>query len=89
MSAARFEADWRTQYIVQRGLLTVSQASRSVPAEMKDRHPEIRWSGVRDIGNVLRHGYASLSFPLLWNVVQDELPPLRRAIEMMSAQLRG
>jgi uncharacterized protein with HEPN domain len=36
---------------------------------------------VRDIGNVLRHQYASLSPSLIWNVVRDELPPLRAAVE--------
>jgi uncharacterized protein with HEPN domain len=42
---------------------------------------------VRDIGNVLRHQYATLSAPLIWNVIQDELPRLRRAVESIRMTL--
>jgi len=79
----QFDADWRARYIVERGLLIISEASRAIPEELKARHPEIRWIGVRDIGNVLRHQYASLSATLTWNVVRDEIPRLRVAIEAM------
>ena len=83
ISLEQFDRDWRTQYIVERGLMIISEASRAIPEHLKDRHPQIRWSGVRDIGNVLRHQYASLSTTLLWNVVKDELPGLKVALEAM------
>lgn len=84
MSLKQFDQDWRTQYIVERGLMIISEASRAIPGDLKDLHPQIRWIGVRDIGNVLRHQYASLSAILLWNVVKDELPLLRAALETMA-----
>jgi uncharacterized protein with HEPN domain len=83
MTLDQFNLDWRAQYVVERGLMIISEASRAIPEEMKQHHPDVRWIGVRDIGNVLRHQYASLSTTLLWNVVRDELPRLRAAIEAM------
>ncbi len=80
MSLELFASDWRARYIVERALLIISEASRAIPNSLKTQHAEIRWVGVRDIGNVLRHQYATLSAPLIWNVIQDELPRLRRAI---------
>jgi uncharacterized protein with HEPN domain len=77
-----FGADWRAQYIVERALLT-SEASRAIPGSLKEKQADIRWIGVRDIGNVLRHQYSSLSPSLIWNVVRDELPRLRAAVEAM------
>lgn len=59
----------------------ISEASRALPDHFKQGHPDIKWIGVRDIGNVLRHQYATLSKILLWNVVQDELPKLGTALE--------
>jgi uncharacterized protein with HEPN domain len=86
MTLEQFDVDWRAQYVVERGLTIISEASRAIPEELKQQYPEIRWIGVRDIGNVLRHQYASLSTTLLWNVVRDELPRLRIAImSMMSS----
>jgi uncharacterized protein with HEPN domain len=42
---------------------------------------------VRDIGNVLRHQYASLSPPLIWNGVRDELSRLRARVEAIQKDL--
>jgi uncharacterized protein with HEPN domain len=53
----RFDGDRGSQMIVERGLEIVSDASRSLPDELKQRHPEIPWRQVSDIGNKLRHEY--------------------------------
>jgi uncharacterized protein with HEPN domain len=75
----QFAQNWRAQYIVERALLIISEASRAIPESSKQEHADIRWIGVCDIGNVIRHQYASLSPSLIWNVVRDELPRLRAA----------
>jgi uncharacterized protein with HEPN domain len=40
------------------------------------------------IGNVLRHEYHRISDPLIWNVVQDYLLPLKIAIAAIEAELK-
>jgi uncharacterized protein with HEPN domain len=42
---------------MERYLERLSEASRHVPQELKEKHPEVDWRGVADIGNVLRHAY--------------------------------
>jgi uncharacterized protein with HEPN domain len=39
------------------------------------------------IGNVLRHERHRVSDTLIWNVVQEYLPPLRPAIAAIEAEL--
>jgi uncharacterized protein with HEPN domain len=39
---------------------------------------------VRGIGNVLPHDHEGLSDRLIWNVVVDELPRLKSAIETIA-----
>ena len=80
LTVEQFAENWRIQYIVERALLIISEASRAIPESSKVKHGAIRWIGVRDIGNVIRHQYASLSPSLIWNVVRDELPRLRHAV---------
>jgi uncharacterized protein with HEPN domain len=87
LSFEQFARDWRAQYIVERALLIISEASRAIPDPSKEKHPDIRWTGVRDIGNVIRHQYASLPPSLIWNVVRDELPQLRLAIAAIRRDL--
>ncbi|MGH8639236.1 MAG: HepT-like ribonuclease domain-containing protein, partial [Burkholderiales bacterium] len=82
---ADFEASWQLRWLVQRAIEIMSEASRAIPKELKDAHPEIPWEKVRGIGNVLRHDYQGIADPLIWNVVLDELPVLKRAVQAMLA----
>jgi uncharacterized protein with HEPN domain len=74
-----FEADWRKRWLVERGVEIISEASRHLTETFKTRHPEIPWSKVAGIGNVLRHDYEAISAPIMWKLVQDDLVPLERA----------
>jgi uncharacterized protein with HEPN domain len=40
------------------------------------------------IGNVLRHEYHDISDRVIWNVVQQHLPPLKAAVEALSRGLQ-
>src|SRR5690348_4646955 len=73
-SFPEFEQDWHLRHGAQRGIEIISEASRHLPASMKSRHPEVRWSAIAGIGNVLRHEYHSISDRVIWGIVRDELP---------------
>lgn len=71
-----FGADIRKRWLVERGVEIVSEASRRLSDDPKARHPEIPWPKVAGIGNMLRHNYESISAPIMWTLVRDELPIL-------------
>jgi len=71
-----FEADWQKQWLVERGVEIVSEASRRIDDNLKARHPEIPWPKVAGIGNVLRHNYESIAAPVMWTLARDDLPIL-------------
>jgi prolyl oligopeptidase len=71
-----FEADWRKRWLTERGLEIISEASRRLSDELKARHPQIPWSKVAGIGNVLRHEYERVAADVLWRVAHDDLLPL-------------
>jgi uncharacterized protein with HEPN domain len=73
-----FEADWQRQWLVERGVEIISEASRRLTDELKARHPEIPWQKVAGIGNVLRHEYGNIAAPVMWTLVRDSLPQLDR-----------
>ena len=68
---------------VERRIEIVSGASRHVPEDLKARHPHIPWPQMRDIGNILRHGYEIVDHEVMWAIVADDLPPLKAAVEAM------
>jgi uncharacterized protein with HEPN domain len=79
ISLDTFESDWQRQWLVERGVEIISEASRRLPEELKARHPEIPWPKVAGIGNVLRHDYESISAPVMWKLVREDLPQLDQA----------
>jgi uncharacterized protein with HEPN domain len=71
-----FESDKRKRWIVERGIEIISEASRHLPPDLKERHPQIPWPKVAGIGNILRHDYQSIAHDVLWHVAQNDLPML-------------
>lgn len=80
--------NWQLRWLVQRAIEIISEASRAIPDDLANRRPEIPWSRVRGIGNVLRHEYSGLSDQIIWNVVIDELPRLKAAIQAIAADIK-
>jgi uncharacterized protein with HEPN domain len=76
------------QRAVERWLEIVSEAARYVPEEMRVRTPEIPWSVVEAFGNKTRHEYQSIAARRVWKIVQEDLPPLRAAVESLYAEIK-
>lgn len=89
MDLAGFCRDQKTVYAVVRALEIVSEATRRLPADLKDRHPEIDWVAVAASGNVYRHEYEGVDENLIWYTVRHDLTALRGVAEVELEQLRG
>jgi uncharacterized protein with HEPN domain len=76
VSLAAFESDWQKRWLIERGIEIVSEASRHLPDDLKERNSEIPWRKVAGIGNVIRHDYERIAPDVLWKLVQDDLPLL-------------
>ena len=82
-----FRDDTRTVYAVTRCPEIISEASRRLPEELKERHPSIAWKDMAGAGNIYRHDYEEVGEKLLWDTVQLALPPLRDVIAIEIAAL--
>jgi uncharacterized protein with HEPN domain len=88
-SIDQFLADRRTVYAVTRCLEIISEASRRLPAELKARHPHIRWQGMAGAGNVYRHDYELVLDKAVWDTVHGSLKPLLAVVEEELRRLEG
>lgn len=84
---ADFESDWLLQRGLERAIEIISEASGKIPADLQSIRPEIPWRDVATIGNILRHEYEFVAKPVIWNVIQKDLPDLRAAIEAILATI--
>jgi uncharacterized protein with HEPN domain len=71
-----FERRWEQQWLVERGVQIISEASRHLSADLKSRHPEIPWVKVAAIGSVLRHDYERISPDVIWEARHRRLSGL-------------
>ncbi len=82
-SLASFRRDELVTDAVERCLEIISEASRRLPDDLKRHHSDIPWRKVAGLGNIFRHEYDAVSTPLVWEIVREHLPPLKRAITAM------
>jgi uncharacterized protein with HEPN domain len=78
-----FSANRFLQLGIERSLEIISEAVRHLPEELLVRRPSIDWTGIRAIGNLMRHEYWRIDPDIVWSVVRDDLPALRMAIESL------
>jgi len=82
-----YDRDWRIQFIVERAIEIISEASRRLPPHLRDEHPEVEWKQVMGIGNVLRHDYDDIANDIVFGAVRNHLPTLKAAILAIDAAL--
>lgn len=80
-SEETFAADRKTFYAVTRCLEIISEASRRLSPELRERHPELPWRAIMGVGNIYRHNYDNVEESFVWRTVHQSLAPLLAAIE--------
>lgn len=67
-------------------LEVIGEAARFVPNEVKIDHPEIKWREIAATRNRLIHGYFSVDLDIVWSIVRNDLPPLVKQLEEITAE---
>jgi uncharacterized protein with HEPN domain len=74
---ASFSDNMMLRMAVERLLEIISEASRHLPSEITATEPRINWRRLADLGNWLRHAYHRTDPGILWDMVENDLEPLR------------
>jgi uncharacterized protein with HEPN domain len=75
------------QDAVVRNYEIVGEAAKRVSSALREAHPEIPWTGLAGLRDVLIHRYAEVNVDRVWAVTAKELPALKSAIEAVAATL--
>jgi uncharacterized protein with HEPN domain len=65
---------------VVRNLEVIGEAANHVPDKVQDRYPEIPWSKMKGIRNILIHEYFEVDLEVVWNTVRKDLPGLKKLL---------
>lgn len=80
-----FRRDELVQTWIVHHLQVVGEAARGVSPDFRERHSDVPWKSVVGMRDVLVHDYFGLDVDIVWRVVTNELPDLKRRV---SAWLR-
>lgn len=79
------DTDRMLNLALTRLLEVVGEAAGRVPKEQCESHPEIPWPQIVSLRNRLIHGYDSVDFDILWQILVNDLPPLIISLKLMIA----
>lgn len=93
LSEGQLEADSVLYAACQFRILVIAEAAKDLPRTYRDLHPEIAWSGLIRMGDLLRHQYFRIESQVVWQAIVRDFPRLLAAVQSMikleGAELAG
>jgi uncharacterized protein with HEPN domain len=80
LTQGEFLVDETLQRAFVRSLEIIGEAVKNLPADLKETHPELDWRRMAATRDRLIHGYFSVDFELVWDIIQTKIPVLDAGI---------
>ena len=80
-----FQDNGEKQYAVTRAFEIIGEAARNVPAEVRAVSPQLPWSEMIGMRNVLIHDYVGVDEAVIWRTIQEDLPSLCESVRAILA----
>ncbi len=78
-----FEAELVTQDAVVRQLEIIGEATKRVSTELRSKHPDIPWSDMAGMRDILIHDYIDVDFGVVWKTASEDIPNLKALISRL------
>lgn len=76
-----FFDDLRTQSAVLHQLMVLGKAVRRLSPGFREGHPEVPWSLIAGMRDMLIHAYDSVDLDEVWRTMERDIPQLLNALE--------
>jgi uncharacterized protein with HEPN domain len=81
MTFEDFRTDPKTQFAVVRALEIIGEATKRIPQNIREDHPQIPWRSMAGIRDRLIHDYEHVSIDVVWQTVTEDVSKLIRQFE--------
>ncbi len=71
------------QQAVIRNLEIIGEASKQLSRDFKSANPSIPWNKITAMRNKIIHEYFGLKLNVIWQTINEDLPPLKKQIRKM------
>ena len=87
-SVDQFMRDPVLQRAAVRSIEIIGEAVKNLPDDLLAKYPEVEWRKMAATRNRLIHGYFSVDFELVWNIVVAKIPELKRQVKVILDDLK-
>jgi uncharacterized protein with HEPN domain len=68
---------------VIKNILVIGEAAKNIPQEIRQKNSQIEWSKIAGVRDMMIHGYFSVNYRIVWDVVINKIPVLKQDIEKL------
>lgn len=79
----QFSSDEKLQDAVIRRFGIIGEAATRIPKNIRVLTPDIPWKSIVGLRNIVIHDYASVSLGKAWEVIQRDLPKLKKDLLLL------
>ena len=81
-----FLEDIKAQDAVVRNLEIIGEAAKNISDDFKAKYPQIPWKDLAGIRDKLIHHYFGVNLEIVWAIIDEDLPQLRKEIRQIKEQ---
>lgn len=80
---SEFKKDHKTVDAVIRNFEIIGEASKNLPAKIREKYPEVPWAEMYLLRNKVSHEYFGVDREIIWDVSTNYLPENKFQIEQI------
>jgi len=81
MDYGEFLNDKKTQKAVVWQIHVIGEATKNIPNSIREKYKEVPWKYMARIRDKIAHFYFGIDYEIVWNVIKENLPAIKPAIE--------
>ena len=80
LTRENFLKDELRQSAITRKIEIMGEAVKNIPEDIRRKYPDIEWKKIAATRDILIHAYPGIRPDWIWNIIEDDLPRLKRQI---------